>query len=74
MGSIPLFEVMSAPIALKGFKTLFMGRCDKERSPLNIVFIPKPAIIPSINLSPVPELPRSKGSMGSTKPVRLFLT
>ena len=74
MGSIPLLEVISAPIALKGSKTLLMGRCDRELSPLNIVFIPKPAIIPSINLRPVPELPRSKGSMGSTKPVRLFLT
>ena len=62
MGSLPLDDLMLAPISVKGFITLLIGREDKDSSPQKERFKPIPEVSPSIRRKPVPEFPRSSGS------------
>ena len=56
---------MFAPISTSGLIALPIGLLDKDLSPQNERFNPIPEVKPSINLKPVPELPRSKESLQS---------
>ena len=62
MGSLPLDDLMLAPISVNGFITLLIGREDKDSSPQKEIFKPTPAVKPNIRRKPVPELPRSSGA------------
>ena len=51
-------------MSIRGFITLNIGLFDSDESPTKVALIPSPDISPSINLIPVPELPKSKSSSG----------
>ena len=69
MGSFSLLlEIIFAPIIFRGFRTLPIGLLLRDASPFKLASILEPIIAPRMSLAPVPELPRSRYSVGSLKP------
>ena len=65
--SLPLSRT-SSPMRSRGFRTLPIGRRDRDASPVRRVVMLWPAITPSIRRTPVPELPKSRSPAGSSSP------
>ena len=60
-GSVPLFEVILAPISVKGSTILCIGLEDNELSPTKVDRKFCADNIPEHSLLDVPELPKSSG-------------
>jgi hypothetical protein len=57
-----------APMRLKGSMMRPIGRPMREASPVSVAVIGVVAMRPAASRAPVPELPKSSGSRGATKP------
>ena len=69
MGSFSLLlEIIFAPIIFRGVRILPIGLLLRDASPFKLASILEPIIAPRMSLAPVPELPRSRYSVGSLNP------